>query len=96
VQTVAPAIGATVAGFLVLLLGARWMVQALTPASNTTGPRFTAPPGSWILGSGTGVPVAYHPASQYWPLQVILLAVLLAIAAAALASGWRATRTRAV
>ena len=95
-QTVAPAIGATVAGFLVLLLGARWMVQALTPASKTTGPRFTAPPGSWILGSGTGVPVAYHPASQYWPLQVILLAVLLAIAAAALASGWRATRTRAV
>ena len=72
------------------------MVQALTPASKTTGPHFTAPPGSWILGSGTGVPVPYHPASQYWPLQLILLAVLLTVAAAALASGWRATRTRAV
>ena len=91
-----PAIGATVAGFAILLLGARWMVEALTPASKTTGPRFTAPPGSWILGPGTGVPVAYHPASQYWPLQLIQLATLLAITAAALASGWRATRARAV
>jgi ABC-type transport system involved in multi-copper enzyme maturation permease subunit len=91
-----PAIGATVAGFIVLLLGARWIVQALTPATKTTGPRFTAPPGSWVLGSGTGVPVSYHPAGQYWPLQLILLTVLLAAAAAALASGWRATRTRAV
>ena len=88
-----PAIGATVAGFAVLLLGARWIVQALTPAAKTTGPRFAAPPGSWVLGSGTGVPVPYHPASQYWLLQLILLTVLLAVAAAALASGWRATRT---
>ena len=72
------------------------MMQALTPASKTTGPHFTPPPGSWILGPGTGVPVPYHPASQYWPLQLILLTVLLAAAAAALASGWRATRTHAV
>jgi hypothetical protein len=91
-----PAIGAAVAGFAVLLLGARWMVQDLTPAVKTIGPRYAAPPGSWVLGSGSGVPVPYHPASQYWPLQLILLAVLLAAAAAALASGWRATRTRAV
>jgi hypothetical protein len=91
-----PAIGAAVAGFAVLLLAARWIVQALTPAANTTGPRFAAPPGSWVLGSGAGVPVPYHPAGQYWPLQLILLTVLLAAAAAALASGWRATRTRAV
>jgi hypothetical protein len=91
-----PAIGAAVAGFAVLLLGARWIVQALTPAIHTTGPRFAAPSGSWVLGSGTGAPVPYHPASQYWPLQIILLAVLLALAAAALASGWRATSTRAV
>ena len=91
-----PAIGATVAGFAVLLLTARWIVQALTPAAKTTGPRFTAPPGSWVLGSGAGAPVPYHPASQYWPLQLILLTVLLTLATAALASGWRATRTRAV
>jgi len=86
-----PAIGAAVAGFTVLLLAARWMVQALTPASKTTGPHFTAPPGSWILGSGTAVPVPYHPAGQYWPLQLILLTILLAFAAAALATGWHAT-----
>ena len=91
-----PAIGAALAGFTVLLLAVRWTVLALTPATNTTGPRFAAPPGSWVLGSGARVPVLYHPASQYWPLQLILLAVLLAAAAAALASGWRATRTRAV
>jgi len=91
-----PAIGAALAGFTVLLLAARWTVQTLTPASKTTGPHFTAPPGSWILGSGTGVPVPYHPSGQYWPLQLILLTLLLALAAAALAAGWHATRTRTV
>jgi hypothetical protein len=91
-----PAIGAAVAGFTVLLLAARWSVQTLTPASKTTGPHFTAPPGSWILGSGTSAPVPYHPAGQYWPMQLILLTVLVAIAAAALATGWHATRTRTV
>jgi len=91
-----PAIGAAVAGFTVLLLAARWTVQVMTPASKTAAPRFTAPPGSWILGSSTSAPVTYHPADQYWPLQIILLAVLLALAAAALATGWHAIRTRAV
>jgi len=91
-----PAIGAALAGFTVLLLAARWTVQALTPDSKTTGQHFTAPPGSWVLGSGTSAPVPYHPAGPYWPLQLILLTVLLALAAAALATGWHATRTRAV
>lgn len=91
-----PAIATALAGFTVLLLAARWTVQTLTPASKTTGPYFTAPPGSWILGSGTSAAVPYHPASQYWPLQLILLTVLLALAAAALTTGWHATRTRAV
>jgi hypothetical protein len=59
-----PAIGAAMAGFIVLLLTARWAVQVLAPASKTTGPHFTAPPGSWILGSGTSAPVPYpQPAS---------------------------------
>jgi len=91
-----PAIGGALAGFTVLLLAARWTVLALTPASRTTGPHFTAPAGSWILGSEVGVPVPYHPDGQYWPLQLVLLAVLLALAAAALAAGWQATRSRAV
>ena len=51
---------------------------------------------SWLLASGTGTPVPYHPPSQYWPLQLALLAVLLAAAGAALISGWRSTRTRRV
>ena len=91
-----PAIGASLAGFVVLILATRWTVQALTPASKTTGPHFTVPPGSWVLGSGTSAPVSYHPAGQYWPLQLILLTVLLALAAAALSTGWHATRTRIV
>ncbi len=91
-----PAIGGAVAGFTVLLLAARWAVQALTPASKTAGPHYTAPPGSWILGSATNAPVPYHPAGQYWPLQLILLTVLLALAATSLAAGWHAIRTRAV
>lgn len=94
-QRTLPAVGAALAGFAGLLLAARWTVQALTPATKTTGPGFAAPPGSWVLGSGAGVPVPYHPASQYWPLQLILLTILLAVAAGALASGWRATRARA-
>ena len=56
-----PAVGAAVAGFTVLLLATRWMVEALTPVSRTTGPQFTAPPGSWILGLAAGVPIPYHP-----------------------------------
>jgi len=91
-----PAIGAALAGSTILLLAARWAVQALTPASRTTGPHFTAPPGSWILGSATNASVPYHPAGQYWPLQLTLLTVLLTLAAAALATGWHATRTRTV
>ena len=91
-----PAIGGAVAGFTVLLLAGRWAVQALTPVSKTTGPHFTAPPGSWVLGSAANAAVPYHPAGQYWPLQLILLTLLLALAAAALAAGWHATRTRTV
>ena len=95
-RRVLPAIGAALTGFALLLLGARWAVQVLTPASTTTGSRAAAPPGSWILGSAAGIPTPYHPASQYWLLQLTLLAILLALTAAALASGWHATQTRAV
>jgi hypothetical protein len=60
-----PAIGAAMAAFVVLILGARWLVVGMAPV---------------------------HAASQYWPLQLALLGILVAIAAAALASGWRATQ----
>jgi len=95
-RRVLPAVGAALTAFVLLVLGARWAVQVLTPASTTIGPRVAAPPGSWILRSAAGLPTPYHPASQYWLLQLTLLTILLALTAAALASGWRATRTRAV
>jgi hypothetical protein len=91
-----PAIGGALIGSAVLLLGAWWAVRTLTPASRTTGPGFTVPPGGWIIQAQAGQGIPYHPASQYWPLQVTFLAILLALAAALLGAGWHATRTRAV
>jgi len=91
-----PAIGGALIGCAVLLLGAWWAVRTLTPVSHTTGPGFTVPPDGWIIQAQAGQGVPYHAASQYWPLQVTFLAILLALAAALLASGWHATRTRAV
>jgi hypothetical protein len=52
--------------------------------------------GVCAAGHGASAPVPYHPASQYWPLQLILLTILLALAVAAMATGWHATRTRTV
>jgi hypothetical protein len=72
------------------------MVRTLTPAGHTTGPAGALPAGGWVIGAQTAHGVPYHPASQYWPLQLAFLAILLALAAALLASGWHATRTRAV
>jgi len=91
-----PAIGGALASFLALLLGTGWMVRTLTPAGHTTGPRLTVPPGAWVIGAKTAHGVPYHPASQYWPLQVVFVIILVAIAAALLAAGWYAVRTRAV
>ena len=91
-----PAIGGALAGFLALLLGTGWMVRTLTPARHAVGPKLTVPPGGWIIGAQAGHGAAYHPASQYWPLQFAFLAILLALAAVLLATGWHATRTRAV
>jgi hypothetical protein len=91
-----PAIGGALAAFLALLLGAGWAVRTLTPVSHTTHPGFAVPPGGWIIQAPAGESVPYHQVGQYWPLQVTLLAILVALAAAALTAGWRATRTRAV
>jgi hypothetical protein len=91
-----PAIGGALAGFLALLLGTGWMVRTLTPAQHTTGLKLAVPPGGWIIGAQAGHGVPYRPASQYWPLQLAFLAILLTLAAALLGCGWHATRTRAV
>jgi hypothetical protein len=84
------AIGAALVSFLALFLLTGWVVRSLTPASTATGSRGT-PDSGWGIGSGR-----YHPADQYWPLQLTYLAILLALAAVLLAIGWRATRPRSI
>jgi len=83
-----PAIGAALVSFLALFLLTGWAVRSLTPASNAAGSRGT-PDSGWDIGGGR-----YHPANQYWPLQLTYLAVLLAVAEVLLTAGWRATRPR--
>lgn len=84
-----PAVGAALVGFLVLLLGTGRAVQTLTPTSHTTGPRPSVPRDGWIVHGNS----SYHPASQFWPLQVTFLIALLVLATGLLAFGWRTTRT---
>lgn len=84
------AIGAALVSFLALFLLTGWVVRSLTPTSRASGPRGT-PDSGWGLGEGR-----YHPASQYWPLQLTYLAILLALATALLVLGWHATRPRSV
>jgi ABC-type transport system involved in multi-copper enzyme maturation permease subunit len=91
-----PAIGAAVVAFTLLILGLRWVVLEHTPTRTTTGPGFTAPPGSWLLDPRNGFPFRYHPPTQFVALQLILLGVLLAVAASALVTGWLSTRDHAV
>ena len=84
------AVGAALVSFLLLFLLTGWAVRSLTPLSHAPGPR-GLPEDSWIVGGGE-----YHPAGQYWPLQLIYVALLLVLATALLAAGWRATRPRNV
>jgi hypothetical protein len=84
------AVGAALVGFLGLFLLTGWAVRSLTPLSRAAGPRGT-PDNAWIIGGGQ-----YHPNSQYWPLQLTYAVILLTLAAALLAAGWRATRPRHV
>jgi hypothetical protein len=95
-QRTLPAVGAALVSFLTLLLASGWAVRMLTPVRHTTGPSFDVPHGGWIIQPSHGHSVPYHPASQYWPLQLAFLVILLILAAAVLAAGWHATRTRAV
>ncbi|MCM3883835.1 ABC transporter permease subunit [Frankia sp. R82] len=84
-----PAVGIALAGFLILLLVTGRAVQTLTPTSQDTGPRPSVPRDGWILHGNT-----YHPASQFWPLQLTFLTVQLVLAGTCVALGWRAIRHR--
>jgi len=90
-----PAVGAALASFLVLLVVSGWAVRTLTPSSRTDV-LSEVPVDGWVVHASQVHSVSYHPASQYWPLQLAFLAVLLVLASAVLATGWSATRTRAV
>lgn len=85
-----PAVGAALVAFLALFLLTGWAIRNLTPLSRAVGERGT-PHDSWLIGGGQ-----YHPAGQYWPLQITYVVLLLAIAAALFVAGWRATRPRAI
>ena len=87
-RRVLPSIGAALVGFLFLFVATDVAVRYLTPVSRAAGPRGT-PATAWDIGSGR-----YHPAAQFWPLQLAYVAMLLALAVVALALGWRATRAR--
>jgi len=90
-----PAVVAAWVVFLPLLFAAGLAVRSFTPTTRTNSPsHIAAIGGGWGIRSGNGT--LFHPASQFWPLQVLFLVILLAIAAAFLAAGWYATRTRAV
>jgi hypothetical protein len=89
VRRTLPAVGAALVLFLPLLFASGWAVRTLTPTSRIGGAA-----GGWGVQVRNGV--LYHPANQYWPLQALFLVILLGIAAALLAAGWYATRTRAV
>ncbi len=91
-----PAVGAALASFLVLLFASGWAVRSLTPARYTTGPSFDVPVGGWTIRTSQVHSVPFHPAGEYWPLQLVFLGVLLALAWCVLMIGWFATRTRAV
>jgi hypothetical protein len=86
-----PAIGSALVAFIVLLLAAAVAVRTLSPRSHAAGSRPAIPRDAWDIGLRL-----YHPASQYWPLQIMLLAILLALGGALISAGWYATRTRAV
>jgi ABC-2 family transporter protein len=85
-----PAIGAALVAFLVLFVLTGWAVRSLTPLSRATG-TMRIRDTSWLVGGGQ-----YHPASQYWPLQLTYVAILLGLAGLLLVAGWRATRPRNV
>ncbi len=91
-----PAVAVALVSFLALFAVAGRAVQTLTPVHHTLPSDRGVPDDAWTWPSGTSHAIPYHPAGQFWPLQLTFLAVLLALTAAVIALGWQGTRTRAV
>ncbi len=91
-----PAVAVALVGFLALFAAAGRAVQTLTPVHHTLLSDRGVPDDAWTWPSGASNAIPYHPAGQFWPLQLTFLAVLLTLTAAVIALGWRGTRARAV
>jgi len=91
-----PAVALALVGFLALFAAAGRTVQTLTPVHHTLPGDRGVPRDAWTWPTGTADAIPYHPANQFWPLQLTFLAILLTLTLAVLALGWHATRTRAV
>ena len=91
-----PAVAVALVGFLALYAAAGRAVQTLTPVQHTLPSDRGVPSDGWTWPTGAAQAIPYHPATQFWPLQLTFLAVLLTLTAAALVLGWHAIRTRAL
>jgi len=91
-----PAVAVALVGFLALYAAAGRAVQTLTPVQHTLPSDRGVPSDAWTWPTGAAQAIPYHPATQFWPLQLTFLAVLLTLTAAALVLGWHAIRTRAL
>jgi hypothetical protein len=69
-------------------------VRSLTPVQHTLPTDRGVPRDTWTWPTGAARAIPYHPASQFWPLQLTFLAILLILTAAALVLGRHAIRTR--
>jgi hypothetical protein len=91
-----PAVAVALLGFLALFATVGRAVQTLTPVHHTMPADRGVPSDAWTWPTGAANAIPYHPATQFWPLQVTFLAALLTLAAALIALGWHATHTRAI
>lgn len=89
-----PAVAIALIGFLALYAAAGRAVQTLTPLQHSLPTDRGVPRDAWTWPTGAAQTIPYHPASQFWPLQLTFLAILLILTAAALVLGWHAIRTR--
>ena len=71
-------------------------MQTLTPVHHAMPVDRGVPSDAWTWPTGAANAIPYHPANQFWPLQLTFLAMLLILAAALTALGWHATHTRTI
>ncbi|MEU9015496.1 hypothetical protein AB0D12_38530 [Streptomyces sp. NPDC048479] len=89
VRRALPAAGlALVAGFL-MVAAERYREQLRPPVDRVTAAHREMPTSVWQLGNG------FHPASHFWPLQLVGTGIVLALPAAATAAAFLILRRHA-